>query len=427
MARTLPSRPSIHGTDCMYGVSTVGWQSAGRVPLRVRTTEFFILHGVRLAAEAGGRGDGDAGHAGDMNHAGHAGGMGDDVPAEEELSLPKALEDRTRSGPRRSGPPRDGARRSGARRSGTRHGRTRLGRVRGAVLFALSTVLAAAALPTAAGTATAAPGTDLSPLPWPTAWPTLTWPRETEPSATPAPGPSPAPDPDGTDDRSEENEQEREAPPQDEAGGKDEAGGGAEAPQVTLPCLTGVDTGGLPNPEEAEPGELPEDPGDLTALRPPVVVGDQPGRPRATYQVNTVYPDVGADSLTAYGAVVHGATYLKTAGGGRLEVLWVHADRLVADDYAFRLETRGQAQTIGVDLDIPQVDIYVTQLTGSITIPYIGVGTPRICIGADVVPANLPIAVQLPELSVTAVEAGQVLVDAETVGFSGLSAHSRPR
>ncbi|WP_327180806.1 hypothetical protein [Streptomyces sp. NBC_01334] len=172
---------------------------------------------------------------------------------------------------------------------------------------------------------------------------------------------------------------------------------------------------------------MPEDPDDLTALRPPVVVGDQPGRPRATYPVNTVYPQVGADSLTAYGAVIHGATYLATVGGGRLKVLWVHADRLVADDYTFRLETPGQVQTIDVDLDIPQVDIYVTQLSGSLTIPVIDVATPRICIGADVVPANLPIAVQLPELSVTAVEAGQVLVDAETVDFSGLSAHSHTR
>lgn len=107
-----------------------------------------------------------------------------------------------------------------------------------------------------------------------------------------------------------------------------------------------------------------------------------------------------------------------------MKVLWVHADRLVADNYAFELRTGGRTQTIDVDLDIPQVDIYVTRLTGSITIPVIHVSTPRICIGADIVPANLPIAVRLPELSVTAVEAGQVLVDAETVGFTDLRAHT---
>ncbi|WP_328497999.1 DUF6114 domain-containing protein [Streptomyces sp. NBC_00414] len=200
-----------------------------------------------------------------------------------------------------------------------------------------------------------------------------------------------------------------------------------EGPQVTLPCLTGVDTGGLPDPEavpEATPGETSD---DLSALRPPIVVGDRPGRPRATYPVSPAPPEVGADTLTAYGAVIHGATYLPTVAGGRMKVLWVHADRLVADDYAFRLEAGDQVQTIDVDLDIPQVDIYVTRLTGSLTIPVIGVGTPRICVGADVVPANLPIAVRLPELSVTAVEAGQVLVDAETVNFTDLKVHSRHR
>ncbi|WP_405918155.1 hypothetical protein [Streptomyces sp. NBC_00728] len=153
----------------------------------------------------------------------------------------------------------------------------------------------------------------------------------------------------------------------------------------------------------------------------------QPGRPRYTHPVSPAFPEVGADTLTAYGAVIHGATYLPTAVGGRMKVLWVHADRLVADDYSFRLESAGQVQTIDVDLDIPQVDIYVTQLTGSITIPVLGVGTPRVCVGADVVPANLPIAVRLPKLSVTAAEAGQVLVDAEAVDFTGLSVHSGRR
>ncbi|NUP14606.1 MAG: hypothetical protein HOZ81_00555 [Streptomyces sp.] len=289
-------------------------------------------------------------------------------------------------------------------------------RVRGAVLMAMSTVLAAAALPSAPS-AQAASRTNLFPLPWPT----LTWPWDT-PAASPSPSAG-ATAPTG---------QETAEPPPGSAGRGDEpdtearadSREAADATQVTLPCLTGVDTGGLPN---APSGDMPEDPDDLTALRPPVVIGDQPGRPRATYPVNRVYPTVGADSLTAYGAIIHGATYLRTADGGRLKVLWVHADRLVADNYTFRLDTPGQTQTIDVDLDIPQVDVYVTQLTGSITVPVLDVSTPRICVGADVVPANLPIAVQLPELSVTAVEAGQVLVDAETVGFTDLSAHARPR
>ncbi|MEU5097006.1 DUF6114 domain-containing protein [Streptomyces sp. NPDC020996] len=341
--------------------------------------------------------------------------------AGREGDLPKAGEDRARPGGRH-------------------------GRARGAVLFAVSTVLAAAALPAAAGTAGAAPAQDLLPVPWPT----INWPWET-PATTPSPtGTAPAATPSATATASTSAAASPSGgathPGDDSPGGGKESGTDspaadgqdrtAEGAQVTLPCLTGVDTGGLPNPDEsgadAEPGEavpgrMPADPDDLTALRPPIVVGGQPGRPRATYPVNTVYPEVGADSLTAYGAIIHGATYLKTADGGRMKVLWVHADRLVADNYTFRLDTGGQTQTIDVDLDIPQVDIYVTVLTGSITIPVIDVSTPRICIGADVVPANLPIAVQLPQLSVTAVEAGQVLVDAETVNFSELSAHSRPR
>ncbi|MFD9460419.1 hypothetical protein ACFWBT_05755, partial [Streptomyces sp. NPDC060027] len=258
-----------------------------------------------------------------------------------------------------------------------------------------------------------------------------------------APSPSPAPSPGGTGSASappptagspratgDADADTRDSPDHDDRA-TEEREDRAGAAQVTLPCLTGVDTGGLPNPdqelEEATPGETAADPDDLTALRPPVVIGDQPGRPRSTYPISPAYPEVGADTLTAYGAVIHGATYLPAVGGGRMKVLWVHADRLVADDYTFRLESADQVQTIDVDLDIPQVDIYVTRLTGSIAIPVLGVGTPRICIGADIVPANLPVAVQLPKLSVTAVEAGQVLVDAETVNFADLSIHSKAR
>ncbi|MFF8534310.1 DUF6114 domain-containing protein [Streptomyces sp. NPDC015532] len=326
------------------------------------------------------------------------------APENREVGAPKAHEDRVRSGSRR-------------RPS------------RGTALIVVSALVAAAGLP-AAGTAAAAPGTNVFPLPWPT----LAWPWE------PAPPPSPTPALGGTGSASvpPSAASPRATGEADSGGsadkngdqGAEEPAGRAGAAQVTLPCLTGVDTGGLPNPdrlEEAAPGKTSADPDDLTALRPPVVVGGQPGRPRSTYPISPAYPEVGADTLTAYGAIIHGATYLPTADDGRLKVLWVHADRLVADDYSFRLESAGQVQTIDVDLDIPQVDIYVTQLTGSITIPVLGVGTPRICVGADIVPANLPIAVQLPKLSVTAVEAGQVLVDAETVNFAGLSVHSKAR
>ncbi|MFS8198353.1 DUF6114 domain-containing protein [Streptomyces sp. CWNU-52B] len=326
--------------------------------------------------------------------------------SEPEAPGPKAREVRARYGERRSS-------------------------VRRAVLFTVTAVVAAG-LP-AVGTAAAAPRTDSFPIPsWPWPWP---W----DPAPTPAPSPSPSSDATGT--PTQEPTSDSSVPPSPSPSLSDDsdpdsdgaADGDAAAPdadtegsQVTLPCLTGIDTGGLPNPQ-ATPGETSDDPDDLTALRPPIVVGDQPGRPRSTYPVSPAYPEVGADTLTAYGAIVHGATYLPTVSGGRMKVLWVHADRLVADDYAFRLETGDQVQTIDVDLDIPQVDIYVTRLIGSLTIPVLDVGTPRICIGADIVPANLPIAVQLPKLEVTTVEAGQVLVDAETVNFADLTVRSRHR
>lgn len=340
-----------------------------------------------------------------------AGGAGGGV-AEGADRLPKGDKDRAAAAAAAAVRPAGG---TGRR---PRHARRRA-RTRGAVLFALSTALSAAMLPATASAATAEPGTGLFPFPWPT----FSWPWDTDPGGTPSPSPSPSSSsPTGTGSGSGSGSGTSTPAPS----ASPSPGAFSKGTQVTLPCLTGVDTGGLPDPDipEAESGTMPTDSGDLTALRPPIVIGKQPGRPRAAYPVNKVYPEVGADSLTAYGAIIHGATYLKTADGGRMKVLWVHADRLVADNYAFELRTGGQVQTIDVDLDIPQVDIYVTRLTGSITIPVINVSTPRICIGADIVPANLPIAVQLPKLSVTAVEAGQVLVDAETVGFTDLRAHT---
>ncbi|NBM19634.1 DUF6114 domain-containing protein [Streptomyces sp. GC420] len=345
-----------------------------------------------------------------------------------EGGVPKAREDRPRPGRRR-------------------------GRARGTVLFVVSATVLAAGLPAAGSAAApspygaAAPGSGVSPFPWPTLtrpWDPAPTPAPTSPGremeapasaptgsagATGTPGPpSPTMTPEDSAKPGDENDEEADKEEKEKKEKKEDAAKGA---RVTLPCLTGIDTGGLPNPGEdpgeAEPGEIAEDPDDLTALWPPIVIGDQPGRPRATYPISPGHPEVGADSLTAYGAIIHGATYLSTVDGHRMKVLWVHADRLVADNYRFRVETGSQVQTIDVDLDIPQVDIYVTRLTGSITIPVLNVSTPRICIGADIVPANLPIAVQLPRLSVTAVEAGQVLVDAETVNFSELSVSSHRR
>ncbi|RNL82198.1 DUF6114 domain-containing protein [Halostreptopolyspora alba] len=274
-------------------------------------------------------------------------------------------------------------------------------------------------------------------------------PSESPPFGSPSPSPSGSPSPEVPSPSGSPSATPSPTPEAEEGGEDDEEDeddeGDEDAPQVTLPCLTGVDTGGLPNPEttgdgdppeggggdtspdtvedleKAEPGELPEDPEELSARRPPIVIGDQPGRPRATYPVGPDYPEVGADSLTAHGAIIHGATYLDTVREDQLKVLWVHADQLVAENYTFSLTVDDQVHTIDVDLDISDVDIYVTELTGSITIPFVDVGTPRVCVGADIVPANLPIAVNLPKLSVTEAEAGQVLIDAESVGTSDLS------
>ncbi|MFC7303568.1 DUF6114 domain-containing protein [Streptomyces monticola] len=226
-----------------------------------------------------------------------------------------------------------------------------------------------------------------------------------------------------------------------EDGGEDGGeGGGAE---VSLPCLTGVDTGGLDNPPpEGEPPSgagpssggkngVPEKtagrgrtgaPDDLTALKPPLVVGDQPGPGRATYPVSPYHPTVDAARLAATDAIIHGSTYLPTAGGGRIKVLWVHAERIVARDYHFEVKgPGGRTHVLDVQLDIRDVDVYATYLKGAIEIPHLRVRTPRICVGADVIPANLPVAVQLPELTLAPVTAGQVLVDAADVRYTILN------
>ncbi|MEU5952643.1 hypothetical protein [Streptomyces sp. NPDC047525] len=206
--------------------------------------------------------------------------------------------------------------------------------------------------------------------------------------------------------------------------------------KVSLPCLTGIDTGGADNPppngrppsesaESAEPGEIGE-PGDLTALKPPLVVGDHPGPGRATYPVSPYHPTVSAARLAATDAIIHGSTYLPTVGGGRVKVLWVHAQRIVARDYHFEVKgPDGSTHVLDVQLDIRDVDVYATYLKGAVEIPFLKVKTPQICIGADVIPANLPVAVQLPELTLEPVTAGQVLVDAADVRYTVLSSSPR--
>ncbi|GAA2645819.1 DUF6114 domain-containing protein [Streptomyces lunalinharesii] len=207
-----------------------------------------------------------------------------------------------------------------------------------------------------------------------------------------------------------------------------------------LPCLSGVDTGGADDPAPTGPppsgGDRPAPPtrtarpgaigapDDRTPLAPPVVVGDQPGPGRADYPVSPYHPTVGATRLTATDALVHGATHLPTAGGGRIKVLWVHAARIVADDYHLRVTgPDGFDHVLDVQLDIRNVDVYATSLRGALVIPWLGVSTPQLCLGADVVPANLPIAVRLPSLTLRPVTAGQVLVDAAEVRYRVLGGH----
>ncbi|MFI9051462.1 DUF6114 domain-containing protein [Streptomyces sp. NPDC053427] len=209
------------------------------------------------------------------------------------------------------------------------------------------------------------------------------------------------------------------------------------AARLSLPCLTGVDTGGADNPEPtgpppsgagrptrtAQPGAVGA-PDGLTALKPPLVIGDQPGPGRAAYPVSPYHPTVAATRLAATDAIIHGATYLPTLGGGRIKVLWVHAGRIVADNYHFEVQgPDGRTHILDVRLDIRDVDVYATSLKGSLEIPGLKVSTPVICIGADVVPANLPLAVQLPELTMEPVTAGQVLVDAAEVRYTVLGSH----
>ncbi|MFD6278887.1 hypothetical protein ACFWFI_25480 [Streptomyces sp. NPDC060209] len=81
----------------------------------------------------------------------------------------------------------------------------------------------------------------------------------------------------------------------------------------------------------------------------------------------------------------------------------------------------------GTQLGIRDVDVHATVLTASIRIRFIDVGTSRICIGADIIPADLPAAIQLPRLTARPAEAGQVLVDAQDVRRTGLTAGPRIR
>lgn len=377
----------------------------GWMPDPVRETDGD--DGDRLPGPSG-TGQGDPAPAEPAEAAPGATGMPREggAPKDQEVSAPKAREDRARSGSRRR-PARSPA------------------------LIVVSALVSAAGLP---ATAAAAPGTDVFPLPWPT----LTRPWDS------APSPSPLPPLTGryrlrvgssrcgriaAGHRRHGRGQRRFAGPGRQPG--DGTGQPGRGRPGHAPVSHGRRHRGAPQPRPGTGGgQARRDlrrPGRPDRAAPAGRRRRPAGAPRSTYPISPDYPEVGADTLTAYGAIIHGATYLPTADGGRMKVLWVHADRLIADNYTFRLESAGQVRTIDVDLDIPQVDIYVTQLTGSITIPVLGVATPRICVGADIVPANLPVAVQLPKLSVTAVEAGQVLVDAETVNFTDLSVHSKDR
>lgn len=118
-----------------------------------------------------------------------------------------------------------------------RHARRR-GRARGAVLFALSTVPAAA------------PGAGVSSLPRPT----FTWPWDLGPTGTPGPSPTPSPG-DTPSATSRPSPGPSSSPLRDEEGDrgrdeddKDEADPRKDAAQVTLPRLTGIGIGGLPHP-----------------------------------------------------------------------------------------------------------------------------------------------------------------------------------
>ncbi|MGW7611365.1 DUF6114 domain-containing protein [Streptomyces sp. NPDC054766] len=271
----------------------------GWMPDPVRETDGD--DGDRLPGPSG-TGQGDPAPAEPAEAAPGATGMPREggAPKDQEVSAPKAREDRARSGSRRR-PARSPA------------------------LFVVSAMVVTAGLP-AVGTAAAAPGTDVFPLPRPT----LARPWDSAPSPSPTPTPSPggtgsasappaaAGSPQATGDTDADS---GDSPDQDDSQGPGERDDRAGAARVTLPCLTGVDTGGLPDPdqelEEATPGKTSADPDDLTALRPPVVVGDRPGRPRSAYPISPDHPEVGADTLTAYGAIIHGAAYLPTADGRR--------------------------------------------------------------------------------------------------------------
>ncbi|MET8147191.1 DUF6114 domain-containing protein [Actinoplanes sp. NPDC049668] len=133
-------------------------------------------------------------------------------------------------------------------------------------------------------------------------------------------------------------------------------------------------------------------------------------------------PQVRADKLLATGFTVKGAVNLPTVDGGTIKALVFHADNLKADNYRITTTDPGPRLELGIDLDIDDVDIYATRLSGVVTVPYLDIEVLPIEITAGLIPTWLPLDLTLPVFSGNDVRAGQVFIRARTVRGSDLSA-----
>ncbi|MEU4236182.1 DUF6114 domain-containing protein [Actinoplanes sp. NPDC026619] len=299
-------------------------------------------------------------------------------------------------------------------------------------------VLAAVAVPARAEARAQAPETVPTCVPVPGAtrpwWvPEWLWLICPNPSATPSPTasgpvpPSPTPNPTGPSPTSAPTPDPTGSGPEGSSPSGPGAGGAGDTANGPPGSGEGGPSGasGTPGPGASGPA-LPSGtptPGvspSAVAMTPPPAMAN-PGRiTEIRYGPNV--PEVAADRLLATGFSFKGTVDMPTVGGGSVKALVFHADNLKADNYRIGTTDPGSKLTLGIDLDIDDVDIYATYLGGLITVPYLNVPLLDITIGAGLIPTWLPLNISLPLFSGDKIKAGQVFIRAGTVRGSDLSA-----
>ncbi|WP_073260755.1 DUF6114 domain-containing protein [Cryptosporangium aurantiacum] len=204
-------------------------------------------------------------------------------------------------------------------------------------------------------------------------------------------------------------------------------------PRPADPCPE-PSTTPTPAPSAGTPGGTTPSPGTTPGATPtptptpsasgtaPPAAGDGTG---PGYPVAPNVSQVSADTLEATGFTFRGATTLPTATGP-IKVLVFHADRLVAAAYRIRTADPGPVLNLGVNLDISDVEIYATGLSGTVTVPYLDIPLLPISITAAIIPTWLKLNLTLPLFSGRDVTAGQVLIRAGTVRSTELDVTVAP-